>query len=158
LKEQNRQHSIPKETSKNCQFSIVNIQLKRGFVVKISIIRITLFGLVCLLLSSSHLAVAAEGNISDTKKYAWSENAGWQNFRPSNGGVMVHDTYLSGYAWSENLGWIKFGADSGGPYANSDSTDWGVNKESATGALSGYPAMPGAKMSAGLTLTQVTVR
>ena len=105
--------------------------------MKASIIRITLFGLVCLLLSASHSAVAAEGNISNTEKYAWSENAGWLNFRPADGGVTVHDTYLSGYAWAENLGWIKLGADSGGPYTNSDSSNWGVNRD-PSGALSGY--------------------
>ncbi|MCK4790865.1 MAG: hypothetical protein KAV87_44425, partial [Desulfobacteraceae bacterium] len=116
----------------NCQFSI-----PKGFVMKASIIRITLFGLVYMLLSSSHPAVAAEGNISNTEKYAWSENAGWLNFRPADGGVTVHDTYLSGYAWGENLGWIKLGADSGGPYTNSDFTNWGVNCN-PSGALSGY--------------------
>jgi hypothetical protein len=119
----------------NCQFSI-----PMGFVMKASVIRITLFGLVCLLLSSSHPAVAAEGNISDTEKYAWSENAGWLNFRPADGGVTVHDTYLSGYAWAENLGWVKLGHTpwGGGQYNNNAADDWGVNKDSSTGALSGY--------------------
>jgi hypothetical protein len=111
-----------------------------GFVMKASVIRITLFGLVYMLLSSSHPAAAAEGNISNTEKYAWSENVGWLNFRPADGGVTVHDTYLSGYAWAENFGWIKLGHTpwGGGRYNNNAEDDWGVNKDSTTGALSGY--------------------
>lgn len=107
--------------------------------MKAFVIRITLFGLVCLLLSASHPAVAAEGNISDTNKYAWSENAGWLNFRPANGGVIVWQTHLSGYAWAENIGWIKLGAASGGGdpyYANTNSSNWGVNRDASN--LSGY--------------------
>ncbi|RLG27618.1 hypothetical protein DRO03_11755, partial [Methanosarcinales archaeon] len=96
--------------------------------------------MLLFVLSGAQSAVAAEGNISNTEKYAWSENAGWQNFRPSDGGVTVQDTYLSGYAWAENLGWIKLGHTpwEGGQYNNNAADDWGVNKDSATGALSGY--------------------
>ena len=82
-------------------------------------------------------AWASEGNIDTNNKYAWSENAGWLNFRSNNGGVTVHDTYLSGYAWAENIGWIKLGSGTG-PYNNTDSSNWGVNRDSSTGALSGY--------------------
>ena len=122
----------------NCQFSI-----KRGFVMKISIIRITLFGLVCLLLFSSYPAMAYRvgDNISDTYKYAWSENVGWQNWHSTNAMAMVAPTYLVGYVWAENIGWIKLGSTpSGSPptYGNTTKDDWGVNKDSTTGALSGY--------------------
>ena len=79
----------------------------------------------------------ADGNIDNTYKYAWSENTGWQNFRPAYGGVTVANTYLSGYAWSENIGWVKLGSGTG-PYANTTSANWGVNHNSVTGALSGY--------------------
>lgn len=79
----------------------------------------------------------AEGNISSTYKYAWSENSGWENYRSSYGGVTVHDTYLSGYAWAENIGWVKLGSGTG-PYANTTNSNWGVNYDSTTGALSGY--------------------
>jgi hypothetical protein len=108
--------------------------------MKKSIIRITLFGLVCLLLSSSPPAMAKSvgGDISDTHKYAWSESVRWQNWHSTNATARVEPTYLTGYVWAENIGWIKLGADSGGPYANSNSTNWGVNKDSATGDLSGY--------------------
>ena len=83
------------------------------------------------------LALADEGNISRTDKYAWSESTGWTDFRPTHGGVTVHDTYLSGYAWSGNIGWIKLGNDSGGPYQNTGSGNWGVNAD-PDGNLSGY--------------------
>jgi hypothetical protein len=73
-------------------------------------------------LSVAQLAVAAEGNISETEKYAWSENAGWVNFRPTHGGVTVNDTYLSGYAWAENIGWVKLGSGTG-PYGNTTSSN-----------------------------------
>lgn len=80
---------------------------------------------------------AMAGTISASEKNAWSENAGWINFRPQYGGVSVYFNYLSGYAWHENLGWLKLGSDAGGPYSNSTATDWGVNRDEA-GNLSGY--------------------
>jgi hypothetical protein len=98
------------------------------------------FALPCLFLSALsgiYPALADEGNISKTDKYAWSENTGWINFRPAYGGVTVHDTYLSGYAWSANIGWIKLGNDSGGPYQNTAANNWGINTD-AEGRLSGY--------------------
>jgi hypothetical protein len=83
----------------------------------------------------------AEGNISQSNKYAWSENAGWINFAPAHGGATVHaagtNGCLSGYVWAENVGWIKLGNGSDGPYGNSTDTDWGVNMDAA-GNLSGY--------------------
>ena len=95
--------------------------------------------LLCLLVCGPFISgkAWAYGNISTTYKYAWSENAGWANFHPSHGGVTVHDTYLSGYAWAANVGWVKLGSGSG-PYANTNSANWGVNLDSATGKLSGY--------------------
>ena len=51
------------------------------------------------------------GNIdpgNDGARYAWGENVGWINFKPSFGpGVTVTDRGLSGYAWGENSGWIN---------------------------------------------------
>ena len=44
------------------------------------------------------------------------------------------------YAWGENVGWIRVGSGplDGVTYANTDSTDYGVNVEAGTGELSGY--------------------
>ncbi len=98
---------------------------------------------VCLLvfcLSGLQPALAQDDiNISTTNKYAWSENTGWQNFRPAHGGVIVGTTYLDGYVWAENIGWIKLGAGSpaDGQYATLASDNWGVNRD-GSGNLSGY--------------------
>ena len=87
--------------------------------MKTLIRNVTIFCMACVCcgLFSPTTTRADEGNIDTTNKYAWSENAGWLNFRPTNGGVTVHDTYLSGYAWAENIGWVKLGSGTG-PYAN----------------------------------------
>lgn len=91
--------------------------------------------LICLGLFNLQPAWASEGNIDATYKYAWSENSGWENFRPTHGGVTVNDTYLSGYAWAENIGWVKLGSGTG-PYDNDSKTNWGVNRDGSD--LSGY--------------------
>jgi hypothetical protein len=103
---------------------------------------------ISLLLAVMILAVCltvpctwAATGIDPAQKYAWSENAGWVNFAPNNGGVTVlfngTNGYLRGYAWNENIGWLKLGASVGGPYANDSATNWGVNFDPA-GKLSGY--------------------
>ncbi len=84
---------------------------------------------------------AQASNITD--RYAWSETAGWINFRPphENAGVTVHNDHLEGFAYAGNIGWIRLGGPSGGDspdyYANTDRTDWGVNRD-GHGNLSGY--------------------
>lgn len=90
---------------------------------------------LCLVLAAN--TVYPSDFISSSDRYTWSENAGWINFRPSNGGVRVDGDHLSGYAWLENAGWVKLGADNAGPYGNSTTTNWGVNRD-GTGNLSGY--------------------
>lgn len=89
-------------------------------------------------------AVAQTGpatGIDPADKHAWSENSGWLNAAPTNGGVVVHfdgtSGYLSGYAWSENLGWVKFGGNVPGPYGNDTAINWGVNI-APDGSLAGY--------------------
>lgn len=81
--------------------------------------------------------MAAADYISTTDNYAWTETAGWTNFRPLYGGVTVNSNFLSGYVWQQNLGWLKLGADGSGPYQNTTVANWGVNRGSA-GNLSGY--------------------
>jgi hypothetical protein len=84
---------------------------------------------------------AASTGIDPTTAHAWSENLGWANAVPTNGGVTLSFDgtagFLSGLAWGENIGWIKFGSDGGGPYVNTSSTNWGVNL-SSSGMLSGH--------------------
>jgi len=52
---------------------------------------------------------AVTNQIDATNKFAWSENSGWQNWRPAYTNVIVVRNgaagYLSGYAWAENIGW-----------------------------------------------------
>jgi len=111
---------------------------------------------------------AMGGNIdpdASGRKYAFGENTGWWNFRPSEGpGVMVRDGRLEGYAWAENIGWIKFDPANGGVvhdgagnlsgYAWGQNVGWinfschtnatcttvnyGVSIDLATGVMSGY--------------------
>ena len=89
-------------------------------------------------------ALSGPTNIDPLHKFAWSENAGWLNWRDANGGadgVYVQPTFLFGYIWAENVGWINAG--DGAPanginYANVDDTDFGVNIDPPTGDLFGY--------------------
>lgn len=86
----------------------------------------------------SSTVLGQTGNIDPAQRHAWAENAGWLDFRPAFGGVMVLPTHLTGFAWQESVGWVKLGADAGGPYGNTSSADWGVNLNTVTGALSGW--------------------
>ena len=43
--------------------------------------------------------LASEGNIDSSNKYAWGENAGWNNYRPTDGGATVADAGVYGYIW-----------------------------------------------------------
>ncbi len=81
---------------------------------------------------------AQTGNIDPNERHAWAENAGWLDFRPVFGGVTVLPTHLTGYAWHEGTGWVKLGSNAGGPYGNTSATNWGVNLNAGTGALSGF--------------------
>ena len=94
---------------------------------------------LCALLIPAAAVQAQTGNIYPDAKFAWSENAGWLNFRPTDGGVAVYDDHLEGYAWAENIGWVRLGSYTGGgahTYGNTSAADYGVNN--AGGVLSGY--------------------
>lgn len=69
---------------------------------------------------------------NDGSRFAYGENIGWINFKPSQGpGVTLSVSgpigYLTGYAWGENIGWINFSPVGGG-----------VTFDPSTGVLSGY--------------------
>lgn len=81
----------------------------------------------------------AQANINEPRKFAWSENAGWLNWRDANGGssgVNVGASFLRGFIWGENIGWINTG-NGAGPYLNANNTNFGVNIL-GSGYLSGY--------------------
>jgi hypothetical protein len=66
--------------------------------------------------------VARAGNIDPKdqgNQYAWGENVGWINFKPSQGpGVTVTSTSVRGFAWGENIGWIDLNPIDGGGVQN----------------------------------------
>jgi len=100
------------------------------FFRKFSLTLVIGFILLCAL---NVQADNSTGNISTTEKFAWSENSGWLNGRPTYGGITVHADRLSGYAWSENIGWIKMGPSDG----ESFTFTWGV-KIDTNGNLTGF--------------------
>ncbi|MGH9460221.1 MAG: TolB family protein, partial [Vicinamibacteria bacterium] len=60
------------------------------------------------------------GNIDSANlgsHFAWGENVGWINFKPSHGpGVTVTDSAVIGFAWGENIGWIDLSPSEGGVF------------------------------------------
>jgi len=76
-------------------------------------------------------ASETQGTIDSTYKYAWSNQAGWINFNPSNGNIKITDNGITGYAWSENYGWINMAPSQSGVKINSNGTlsgyAWGEN-------------------------------
>jgi hypothetical protein len=62
--------------------------------------------------------VGYAGNIDpdgDGSRYAYGENVGWIDFKPSSGdGVTVGPTAVTGFAWGENTGWLSLGPPAGG--------------------------------------------
>lgn len=69
---------------------------------------------------------AYAGTIDSTYKYAWSDMGGFVNFKPTNGGVVVNDSTITGHAWAANTGWISF-----------DTAQSGVSND-GQGNLSGF--------------------
>jgi len=101
---------------------ITLIHKKRDDVAVVSIL------LACILLSPLALAE----NIDPTSHFAYGENIGWIDFKPSQGpGVLVCDTTLTGYAYGENIGWIRLDPNYGGVtndgQGNLSGFAWGEN-------------------------------
>lgn len=82
--------------------------------------------------------VAYPGNIDPDNTgahYAYGENIGWINFKPSFGpGVNITDSAVTGYAWGENAGWISFSCEN---TDSCESADYSVTINPATGEFSG---------------------
>lgn len=66
-------------------------------------------------------------------RYAWGENVGWLNFKPSHGpGVQVSSEKVEGFAWAENIGWINLSPAAYGGVTNNRNGNlsgyaWGEN-------------------------------
>lgn len=73
-----------------------------------------LLGIFALSFATPTFASQTNGTIDDTAKYAWGDKLGWINFKPSQGGLDITDTMITGYAWSEHDGWINFSPTNGG--------------------------------------------
>jgi hypothetical protein len=88
---------------------------------------------------SNFKPTAGEGvTITDTQAlgYVWSENIGWINLSPDNGGVVNDGIgHLSGWAWGENVGWISFSCRETNSCEN---IPYGVSVDPATGIFGGY--------------------
>jgi len=101
------------------------------------------FHCIFLLIAFILLLVAqplAADDISNTDKYAWSENAGWVDFNATHSQVTVYDDHLEGYIWGEAVGWIRVGTYTVGDahtYSNDAANTYGVNND-GSGNLSGY--------------------
>lgn len=72
--------------------------------------------LLCLLIVGTSVAHASQtsGIIDSVYKYAWGTVAGYVNFAPTNGGLTITDSAITGYAWGANTGWLNFSATNGG--------------------------------------------
>lgn len=71
--------------------------------------------LACCAAASAFGAGVDPGNTG--ARYAWAENAGWLNFKPSIAAAQqpnVDDFQLTGYVWAENLGWINLSCTNSG--------------------------------------------
>lgn len=92
--------------------------------LKITFITAILLALAPLaaLASETNGTIVSGGN----NGYAWSNQAGWVNFAPTNGGIQITDTGITGHAWNANYGWINMAPTNGGVLV------------AANGALSGY--------------------
>lgn len=70
-------------------------------------------------------------NIDPDNRYAWGENIGWVNFKPSQGeGVTITNQELTGFVWAENVGWINLSPSFGGVINTSGQLSgyaWGEN-------------------------------
>lgn len=76
-------------------------------------------------------ASSTVGTIGSSTNAAWSNNIGWVNFAPANGGLVITDTAVTGSAWSPNYGWINFTPTNGGVendgQGDLSGTAWGDN-------------------------------
>ena len=88
-----------------------------------------------LVLGSGFGATFAE-NIDpddDGSQYAYGENIGWLNFKPSLGpGVTVTDDMVTGFVWAENIGWVNLSPAAHGGVVNDGEGNlsghaWGEN-------------------------------
>ena len=92
-------------------------------------------GVLAALMVGAAADVVQAGNIDPDNQgdqYAWGENIGWINFKPSQGpGVTVTASTVTGFAWGENIGWVNLSPADGGVrndgQGNLSGFAWGEN-------------------------------
>lgn len=92
--------------------------------------------LVFLVSASYAHASQTSGTVSSTYKYAWGNVAGYVNFAPTNGGLIIGDSAITGYAWSASTGWINFNATQSHVTNNSSGTLGGYAWDAGAGWVS----------------------
>ncbi len=95
-----------------------------------------LFALVFLASASFAYASTTNGTIDSTYKYGWSNAGGFVNFAPTNGGLAITDSTITGYAWAANTGWINFDTAQSGVTNNGEGTLAGFAWSTGEGWLS----------------------
>ena len=88
--------------------------------------------LILLLWSGDFIFAGNIDPFDDGHKYAWGENIGWINFKPSSGpGVTITNSNVIGAAWGENVGWVLMNPTTGGVVndgnGNLSGYAWGEN-------------------------------
>lgn len=99
---------------------------------------ITSFLLALVFLASASFAYASttSGTIDSTYKYGWSNAGGFVNFAPTNGGLTITDSTITGYVWAANTGWINFDTAQSGVTNNGEGTLAGFAWSTGEGWLS----------------------
>jgi hypothetical protein len=89
-------------------------------------------------LAGASVACASQtsGTIDPAHKYAWGNVAGYVNFAPTNGGLTITDSAITGYAWGANTGWINFNASQSHVTNDSHGTLGGFAWDSGGGWIS----------------------
>jgi hypothetical protein len=92
---------------------------------------------IALWIAATSLAFAENIDpANDQSQYAYSENIGWLNAKPSGDGgpgVQVDDATLSGWMWGENVGWVSLSCVN---TSSCSATNYGVTNDGC-GTLTG---------------------
>lgn len=119
--------------------------------------------------ASLFLVPAKAADTTPVNGYAWSENIGWIQMKPTSfGGVFIDNSSgaFSGWAWSENIGWVDFAPASGFPsspsygaklnWTSGQVSGWAKAVAGGTGGWDGWISMSGASPAYSVNLNKTT--